>query len=67
MALDADELQYERGYGPCVDAGRAGQMFLINDMRTNNAGLTTPSMSPHAAYSARSRCRCRSKAPRSVR
>src|SRR5215216_4757085 len=34
MALDADELQYERGYGPCMDAGRAGQMFLIDDMRT---------------------------------
>jgi GAF domain-containing protein len=34
MALDADELQYERGYGPCVDAGRAGQIFLVDDMRT---------------------------------
>ena len=34
MALDADELQYERGYGPCVDAGLAGQMFLIDDMRS---------------------------------
>src|SRR5215217_4502044 len=34
MALDADELQYERGYGPCMDAGRAGQMFLIDDMRS---------------------------------
>ena len=34
MALDADELQYERGYGPCVDAGRAGQIFLVEDMRT---------------------------------
>jgi GAF domain-containing protein len=34
MALDADELQYEHGYGPCVDAGRAGQMFLVDDMRT---------------------------------
>lgn len=34
MALDADELQYERGYGPCVNAGRAGQMFLVDDMRT---------------------------------
>jgi GAF domain-containing protein len=33
MALDADELQYERGYGPCVDAGRAGQMLLVDDMR----------------------------------
>jgi GAF domain-containing protein len=34
MALDADEMQYERGYGPCMDAGRAGQMFLIDDMRS---------------------------------
>jgi GAF domain-containing protein len=34
MALDADEMQYERGYGPCMDAGRAGQMFLVDDMRT---------------------------------
>src|SRR5215213_6252028 len=32
MALDADELQYERGYGPCIDAGLAGQMFLVDDM-----------------------------------
>ena len=34
MALDADEMQYERGYGPCIDAGLAGQMFLVDDMRT---------------------------------
>jgi GAF domain-containing protein len=34
MAMDADELQYERGYGPCMDAGLAGQVFLIDDMRT---------------------------------
>jgi GAF domain-containing protein len=33
MAMDADELQYQRGYGPCVDAGRAGQVFLVEDMR----------------------------------
>lgn len=32
MAMDADELQYERGYGPCVDAGLAGQVFVIDDM-----------------------------------
>src|SRR5829696_547427 len=32
MALDADELQYERGYGPCMDAGLAGQVLLIDDM-----------------------------------
>ena len=34
MALDADELQYERGYGPCIDAGLAGQVMVIDDMAT---------------------------------
>ena len=34
LALDADELQYERGYGPCVDAGLAGQVMVIDDMTT---------------------------------
>jgi GAF domain-containing protein len=33
MALDADELQYERGYGPCLDAGRGGVPLRIDDMR----------------------------------
>ena len=46
MALDADELQYERGYGPCVDAGRAGQMFLVDDMRTEQRW---PDYAQHAA------------------
>jgi GAF domain-containing protein len=32
MALDADEFQYERGYGPCIDAGLAGQALRIDDM-----------------------------------
>jgi GAF domain-containing protein len=34
MAMDADELQYERGYGPCLDAGRSGEVFVIADMRS---------------------------------
>jgi GAF domain-containing protein len=34
LAMDADELQYERGYGPCLDAGRSGEMFVVTDMRT---------------------------------
>lgn len=33
MALAADELQYDRGYGPCMDAGRAGVVIRIDDMR----------------------------------
>ncbi|WP_299952174.1 GAF and ANTAR domain-containing protein [uncultured Modestobacter sp.] len=33
IAMDADELQYERGYGPCLDAGRSGEVFLVEDMR----------------------------------
>jgi len=36
MALAADELQYQRGYGPCMDAGRSGQIFLIDDMSTED-------------------------------
>jgi GAF domain-containing protein len=35
MALAADELQYERGYGPCLDAGRGGVVLRINDMRSD--------------------------------
>jgi GAF domain-containing protein len=46
MALDADELQYERDYGPCVDAGRSGQVFLIDDMRTEDRW---PDYTRHAA------------------
>jgi GAF domain-containing protein len=34
MARDADEMQYERGYGPCIDAGLAGQVFVIDDTAT---------------------------------
>ncbi|HKO90892.1 MAG TPA: GAF and ANTAR domain-containing protein [Polyangiaceae bacterium] len=34
LAMLADELQYERGYGPCLDAGLAGQALLIHDMAT---------------------------------
>jgi len=46
MALDADELQYQRDYGPCVDAGRSGQLFLIADMRTEERW---PDYTRHAA------------------
>ena len=33
MALAADERQYDRGYGPCLDAGRTGLVMLVPDMR----------------------------------
>jgi GAF domain-containing protein len=33
ISMDADELQYERGYGPCLDAGRSGELFVVPDMR----------------------------------
>ncbi|WP_375424410.1 ANTAR domain-containing protein [uncultured Friedmanniella sp.] len=33
LAMRADEVQYGLGYGPCVDAGRAGLVFLITDMK----------------------------------
>jgi GAF domain-containing protein len=34
MALAADELQYQKGYGPCIDAGRGGVVLRIDDVRT---------------------------------
>ena len=34
LALDADELQYREGYGPCMDAGRTGMPMVVTDMRT---------------------------------
>ena len=34
IALAADELQYEHGYGPCMDAGRGGVPLRVDDMRT---------------------------------
>ena len=34
MAMDAEQLQYDRGYGPCMDAGRAALVFVVPDMRT---------------------------------
>jgi GAF domain-containing protein len=46
LALHADELQYERGYGPCLDAGRAGLVLVIDDMRTEQRW---PDYAEHAA------------------
>jgi GAF domain-containing protein len=36
LALDADEMQYERGYGPCIDAGVSGTVLRVEDMRTES-------------------------------
>jgi GAF domain-containing protein len=36
MALDADELQYAEGGGPCMDAGRGGVVLRVDDMRTED-------------------------------
>jgi GAF domain-containing protein len=33
LALDADEMQYARGYGPCIDAGLSGVVLAVDDMR----------------------------------
>jgi GAF domain-containing protein len=43
LALEADELQYEEGYGPCMDAGRTGMPLVISDMRREDRW---PSYSP---------------------
>jgi len=36
LALVADELQYEEGYGPCLDAGRGGVTLVVDDMLTED-------------------------------
>jgi GAF domain-containing protein len=46
LSMDADELQYQRGYGPCLDAGRAGEVFVVRDMRTEERW---PDYARHAA------------------
>src|SRR3954469_10992245 len=46
MAMDADELQYERGYGPCIDAGLAGQLLVVEDMKLEERW---PDYAQHAA------------------
>lgn len=48
LSIDADELQYQRDYGPCVDAGRSGQVFLVDDMRSEQRW---PDYARHAAGS----------------
>jgi GAF domain-containing protein len=46
LALAADELQYEQGHGPCMDAGRSGALLLVEDMRTDSRW---PDYAPRAA------------------
>jgi len=33
LARDADEMQYEHGYGPCIEAGTTGTILLVEDTR----------------------------------
>jgi GAF domain-containing protein len=46
LAMDADEVQYQRGHGPCLDAGRSGEVFLVPDMRAEERW---PDYARHAA------------------
>jgi GAF domain-containing protein len=36
MAMDADEMQYERGHGPCLHAARTGEAAEIADTRADS-------------------------------
>jgi hypothetical protein len=36
LALDLDEGQYDRGYGPCLEAAAGGQLVEITDARTED-------------------------------
>jgi GAF domain-containing protein len=52
LAVAVDEIQYEQGYGPCLDAGRADQVLLISDMSTETRWPTyTPGAWEHGVRS----------------
>ena len=46
LAMQADERQYGLDSGPCLDAGRGGEIFYICDMRTEDRW---PAYAPQAA------------------
>lgn len=35
LALELDEIQYELGHGPCMDAGRSGTFLEVSDMTSD--------------------------------
>lgn len=52
IALAADEMQYQRGHGPCMDAARGGVVIRIDDMRTETRfGDYGPSVAEHGIRS----------------
>jgi GAF domain-containing protein len=46
LAMQADERQYGLDSGPCLDAGRGGEVFYIRDMRSEDRW---PAYAPQAA------------------
>ena len=69
MALAADELQYEHGYGPCMDAGRGGVLLRVDDMRTEERwpDYVAHVVRDDAGAAARCRSRCPTRARASAR
>jgi GAF domain-containing protein len=52
LAMDLDEVQYERGHGPCLHAARSGTLTEITDMREETRWPDyTPSAVEHGALS----------------
>jgi len=57
LALHLDEQQYQRGYGPCLDAAHAGGTVHIADMTTESRWPDyTPRAVEHGAHSSLSVC-----------
>ena len=67
MALDADELQYQRGYDRVWTPAGPARGSSSTTCRARSAGRTTPNTSPRTVSSARSRCRSHSKERPSAR
>jgi GAF domain-containing protein len=42
LAIELDESQYERGYGPCLDAARTAEVIPVDDMPTEGRWADYP-------------------------
>lgn len=52
LPIALDEIQYEQGYGPCLDAGRCDEIMHIDDMSTERRWPTyTPLAIEHGVHS----------------
>jgi hypothetical protein len=60
LARELDERQYERGYGPCLDAAAGGETLVIRDARTETRWPDYAAVAVERGSLSSMSCRCRS-------